>query len=123
MTKQVNKESYNFHKYSFPGRWVSYYHQLNETLALTPKTILEIGTGDGVYKNFIKNNTDIDYKNIDIAKDLNPDIVGSVNKIPLEANSFDLVVAFEILEHLPFDEFEKSLSEINRVSKDRKSVV
>jgi len=117
MLKQVNKKFYNFHKYSFPGRWVSYYYQINETLLLNPKTILEIGTGDGVYKNFIINNTSIDYKNMDIAEDLSPDMVGSVDDIPLTDDSFDLIAAFEILEHLPFSQFEKSLSEIRRVSK------
>ena len=118
MQKQVDKTSYDFKKYSFPGRWVSYYYQINETLSLSPKNILEIGTGDGVYKDYITHNTNIEYKNLDIAEDLKPDVLGSVDSIPLPDNSFDLVVAFEILEHLPFDKFEKSLLEISRVSKE-----
>ncbi len=117
MFKQVNRESYNFKKYSFPGRWVSYFHQISESLSLDPKSILETGTGDGVYKDYVINNTSIDYKNIDIAEDLNPDIIGSVDCMPLKDNSFDLVVAFEVLEHLEFDKFEKALSELRRVTK------
>lgn len=116
MSKQVNKESYNFRKYSFSGRWVSYYYQLAESLSLNPKNILEIGIGDGVYRDFIINNTSIDYKNIDIAEDLDPDIFGSVENMPIQNNSFDLVVAFEVLEHIEFDKFEKALSELKRVS-------
>lgn len=117
MSKQVNKESYHFKKYSFSGRWVSYYYQLAESLSLNPKNILEIGIGDGVYRDFIINNTSIDYKNIDIAEDLDPDIFGSVENIPTQANFFDLVVAFEVLEHIEFDKFEKALSELKRVSR------
>lgn len=117
MDKQVDKKAYSFSSYSFPGRWVSYFHQIGESLALKPDSILEVGTGDGVYKNYILNNTKILYKNLDIAQDLNPDIVGTVDNIPLENDSFDLVCAFEVLEHLPFERFEKCLSELKRVSK------
>ncbi len=115
--KQVDKSKYKFHSYCGPDRWASYYHQIDEVLKLKPKNILEIGTGDGVFKNYIQNNTNIEYKNLDIAEDLNPDIVGSVEDIPFPDNSFDVVCAFEILEHLSFEKFDVSLRELKRVSK------
>lgn len=117
MLKQINKNDYIFNKYSFLGRWVSYYYQINEVLMLKPKSILEVGVGDKVFSSYVKNNSDIRYSSIDVACDLNPDIIGSVHDMPIDDNSFDVVVAFEILEHLPFDKFENSLLEINRVSK------
>lgn len=115
--KQVDKTAYNFHSYCGKDRWVSYYHQIDEILKLNPKNMLEIGSGGHFVKNYIKNNTNIDYKNLDIADDLNPDIMGSVDDIPLPDDSFDLVCAFQILEHLPFEKFEKSLLEIKRISR------
>jgi ubiquinone/menaquinone biosynthesis C-methylase UbiE len=114
--KQVDKSKYKFHSYCGFDRWASYYHQINESIKLKPKNILEVGVGDGVFKNYIKNNTNIEYKNLDIAEDLNPDVVGSVENIPFPKNSFDLVCAFEILEHLPFEKFENSIKELSRVS-------
>jgi len=117
MDKQVEKQHYDFKKYSDKNRWISYFHQLDEALKLNPQSILEIGVGDKVFNSYIKNNTNIKYQSLDIAEDLNPDILGSASSLPLPDNSFDLVAAFEVLEHLPYTDFEKSLKEISRVSK------
>jgi SAM-dependent methyltransferase len=114
---QVDKSHYRFEKYCYPDRWASYYYQLRETFALNPQSILEIGAGDYVYKNYIVQNSHIMYKSIDIAEDLKPDIIGSIDNMPVPASSYDLVVAFEVLEHMPFEKFEKNISEIHRVSK------
>jgi ubiquinone/menaquinone biosynthesis C-methylase UbiE len=118
---QVRKEHYNFEKYSHLGRWASYYYQLKSVLVLKPKNILEVGVGDKVFGDFIKNNTNIDYKSVDVDKELKPDFVGSVQNLPVKDSSFDVACAFEVLEHLPFEEFEKNIIELGRVS--RKNVV
>jgi len=119
--KQVGKEAYTFLKYCYPDRWASYYAQLREVIELAPQSVLEVGTGDGVFKNVIRHNTDIAYQNIDVAEDLKPDIVGSVENIPLPEGSVDVVVAFEVLEHLPYEKFEGALTELARVA--RRAVV
>lgn len=116
MTKQVEKRHYNFRKYAHKGRWVSYFHQLDEVLALRPKSILEVGVGDSVFGSYIKKNTKVDYKSVDIAEDLKPDVVGSVLSLPFPDNFFDVVCVFEVLEHLPYEKFDQALSEISRVA-------
>lgn len=117
MKKQVDRDSYRFQKYDKLDRWTSYWYQIRETLALRPESVLEIGAGGGVYRDYLKRTGGIAYKSLDIAEDLHPDIIGSADNIPLQDESFDVVAAFEVLEHLPFERFEKALGEIRRVSR------
>ncbi len=116
---QVKKDHYDFEHYSHLDRWASYYYQLKEVLAENPENILEIGVGDKVFGSFIKNNTNIKYTSVDIAEDLNPDVIGSVNKLPFEDGSFDSVCIFEVLEHIPFEEFENCIQELFRVTRKK----
>jgi SAM-dependent methyltransferase len=115
--KQVERNHYKFAHYSHLGRWVSYYHQLDELLKKHPKNVLEVGPGDKVFGSFLKNNTEVSYTSVDIAEDLHPDIVGDITKLPLENNSYDAVCVFEVLEHLPYEHFEQAVSELHRVSR------
>jgi ubiquinone/menaquinone biosynthesis C-methylase UbiE len=115
--KQVDRAHYDFSHYAHLGRFVSYYYQLKEVLKLKPESILEIGVGDRVFAAYVTNNTNIKYQSVDVAEDLTPDILGSVTQLPLPDNSFDVSVAFEVLEHLPFAQFDQSVSEMMRVAK------
>lgn len=114
---QVDKSHYAFSRYAFEGRFVSYYWQLREVLALNPQSVLEVGAGDRVFGNFLKDNTDVPYLCVDIAVDLRPDVVGSVLALPFPEKSHDVVCAFEVLEHLPFEQFDKAMSELARVAR------
>jgi ubiquinone/menaquinone biosynthesis C-methylase UbiE len=115
--KQVDKIHYEFGRYTKIDRWSSYYYQIKEVLLTKPKAVLEIGVGEGVLRDYIKSHTTIAYTSLDVAEDLAPDVVGSVLKLPFPDNTFDTVCAFEVLEHLPFADFEKALQELRRVSK------
>lgn len=110
----MNKK-YSFKRYIHKGRWVSYWHQVSSVLELEPKSVLVVGPGDGIVVDVLKKQIG-KVKTFDIEKELNPDIVGSVNNIPLPDNSFDVVLCAEVLEHLPFEKFEKCLSELRRVA-------
>ena len=115
--KQVNKDHYRFERYSHLDRWASYYYQLREVFKSCPKNILEVGVGDQVLKNYLQSNTEISYTSLDIDGDLKPDHIGDILKMPFHDNTFDVVCAFEVLEHLPFEDFSGALKEMKRVSK------
>ena len=117
MISQVKKEHYFRKKYDDLGRFISYFYQvdLSRDLIESGAKVLEIGKGNGFYSDYMKK---LGYQvtTCDFDKDLNPDVVADIRKLPFPDNSFDLVTAFEVLEHLPFEELEVALSELKRVS-------
>ncbi|MCL1827148.1 MAG: methyltransferase domain-containing protein [Candidatus Cloacimonetes bacterium] len=100
-------------------RWSSLYSQIKEILTINPKSILDIGVAYKVVSAIINNLPDITYKTLDYSVSFNPDYVASVTNMPISDNEFDVVCAFQVLEHLPFDEFRYALSEMMRVAKKR----
>lgn len=100
--------------YCAPERMASYGYQVREVCGTSPKNVLEIGVGCGLV-SFLLNQFDLNITTFDIDRSLNPDIVGSILDTNLKSNSFDTVLCCEVLEHLPFDCFPKSLLEIHRI--------
>lgn len=109
---QINSKEYN-HLVSLP-KFISYYYQIKETLASQPKTILEIGVGNKFFYNYMKGQG-FKIKNCDFDKSLNPDFIRDIKDLNLK-QSFDTVVAFEVLEHLPFKYFQSTLKELKKAS-------
>jgi predicted SAM-dependent methyltransferase len=114
---QIAKHEYTFEKYTGIDRFSSYWYQLREIMAAKPNQVLEVGVGEAVVANYLKAMTNIAYTSADFADDLSPDVIADVRALPFADDSYDMVCAFEVLEHLPFDEFEKAVSELVRVSK------
>jgi len=115
MKIQVEPSHYFNKIYDSKERFISYWHQINEIIMLKPSSILEIGIGNGLVANYLKQR-EFDITTMDIDERLNPDKIGSVLFIPFSDESFELVTCFEVLEHLPYEDFPKALSEIHRVS-------
>lgn len=101
-------------------RWMSVWHQIDEVNKLQPESVLEIGPGSGLFKNSARS-FGLDVKTLDIDPDLSPDYVGQADTIPLGDREIDVVCAFQVLEHMPFDISMKSLAEMHRVA--RRAVV
>jgi len=107
-----NKYSEN---YESLGRFITFFHQIDTIKKLGGKNVLEIGVGNKTTSNYLKKNG-FYIKTCDIDKSLNPDVISDIRDLPFEDNSFDVVCAFEILEHLPFEESIKGIKEMLRVS-------
>ncbi|MDP1719367.1 MAG: methyltransferase domain-containing protein [bacterium] len=120
MNIQVKKEHYFRKKYDDLGRFISYFYQVDLSQDVIPSgaKVLEIGKGNGFYLDYMKK---LGYQvtTCDFDKDLNPDVVADIRKLPFPDDSFDLVTAFEVLEHLPFADLELALGELKRVSRGR----
>ena len=94
------------------SNWFRYYHIIKEVIALKPKKILEIGAGNEIVKNCLKDFTE-DYKVMDINTKLEPDILSDLRKFKSELKEkFDCLICAEVLEHMPFNDLEKNLSNI-----------
>lgn len=116
LKKQVSKEHYKFEDYISKDRWASYWHQIDEVMKLKPSSVLEIGPGPGVFKNMACL-FGLNVETVDIDPDLKPDHLGSVLDLPFEDNSYDVVVAFQMLEHIPYKNLIIALNEIRRVAR------
>lgn len=102
--------------YNDKRRWASYWHQIKEILDFNPKKVLIIGKGNGLVSEYLKL-AGIKIVVLDIDETLKPDVIASVLKMPFSDKEFDVVLCAEVLEHLPYNEFNKALSEIKRVAK------
>lgn len=115
--KQVSRDAYAFEKYGGEDRFASYATQLREILAQRPASVLEVGVGEGVIGDYLRRNTSVRYESVDVAADLHPDTLGDVCALPHADASFDVACAFEVLEHLPFENFDTALAELARVAR------
>lgn len=116
MMKQVDRSHYAFPSYESPERFTSYYYQVLAIQHFRPRSILEVGVGSGTLAALARCQG-IDAMSVDIDHDLHPTVTGDILSLPFRAESVDVVAAFQILEHLPFDQFGGALKELARVAR------
>ena len=120
MRKQVDKSHYEFNKYVHKKRWASIWHQLDEVAKLKPESILEIGPGPGLFKA-VARAIGLHIETLDLDSELSPDHIASALDIPFQDEMFDVVCAFQMLEHLPFEKSVEAFREMARVA--RKAII
>ncbi len=77
-------------------------------------SILEVGPGSGYFTTFTKG-LGYSVKTADIKRWSNPDFLGDVRELHIE-EKFDLVAAFEMLQHLPYVELGSTLKKLASLS-------
>jgi ubiquinone/menaquinone biosynthesis C-methylase UbiE len=117
MKPQVKPDHYFNESYDTKERFISYWHQINETINLKPNNVLEVGIGNGFVSRYLRGKG-LDVTTLDIVQELKPSVAGSVLLIPFTNKSFDVITCYEVLEHLPYTDFTKALKEIHRVSRE-----
>lgn len=114
-TRATTKEFLN-KEYEYFNRFISYFFQIELIEATTPRSILEVGGGGGTLGLLLKQRG-YRYKSCDLNPKLKPDYISDIRNLPIKTNTFDVVCAFEVLEHIPFKDFAIALRELKRVSK------
>jgi len=114
---QVDPEHYFNTDYDSKERFCSYWQQIYEISQFKSESVLEIGIGNGFVSRYLKTRS-INITTLDIDRRLNPDITASAMNIPFRDDSFQTVACYELLEHIPYKDTAKVLSEICRVAKE-----
>ena len=116
LSPQVDKGHYFSPEYVNPRRFASYAYQISEILALEPRSVLEVGIGNGLVTYMLRQ-AGLEVTTLDFDAALAPDIVASVTEMPVPDGAYDVVACFEVLEHLPFDMLPQALAEIHRAAR------
>ncbi|MFC1884320.1 class I SAM-dependent methyltransferase [Thermodesulfobacteriota bacterium] len=96
--------------------------RIDNTVMMVPNCIssaLEVGCGDGRVSNYIKEGIDLTGIDIDPVriKDFpGKKFIGDISILPLKKESFDLVLACEVLEHLDDESLNHTIEEISRIT-------
>lgn len=112
---QVPKDHYFNDEYDKKDRWISYWYQITEVLRKKPRRVLEVGIGNGLVSDYLRKQG-VQVTTCDIDPALNPNAVASVTRLPFQDEQFDVVLCAEVLEHLPFSEFQHALMNLRRVT-------
>ena len=120
-TKQVEAQHYFDRGYDTPKRFASYWHQIDLALAHGAKSALEIGPGNGFLSSYLRR-AGLDVTTLDLDPALRPSVAAALPHLPFADASFDVVIAYEVLEHIPFERVGDCLREIARVSRGRAAI-
>ena len=99
-------------------RWNSYFKQLELVRSIAPESVLEIGPGNCVLSSVLRLHG-IQTNSFDIDPNVPASWHGDVSKIAsiVPTESFDCVLAFQILEHTPWVDIHDTLCEIRQITK------
>lgn len=113
------KETYFSEGYFTSAHFISIAEQIRLVSSLKRNNILEIGIGNGLVSDFLKK-AGLNVTTVDINPNLNPDIVGSITDLAeiLQQRKFDIVLCSEVLEHMPFSNFEKAIGNIAAITSE-----
>jgi len=122
-TVQVSRSHYDFDEYLDTSRWASYYHQIQSVhrvgklLNKKRPSVLVVGVGDGIVAHVLKS-MGMRVHTLDIDPQLKPDFVRSLPKFDISKRiAFDCIVCAEVLEHISYEDAQKSLKAMSEIAR------
>lgn len=116
--KKLAQGDLNKGKFLSINHFHSYYLQMKTIYDLKVRKVLEIGPGENFTANYLKS-LGIEYHTMDIIESSEPTILSNIEQIDekLYKNEYDLVCAFQVLEHLPYELFKSNICKMATMSK------
>lgn len=117
MVYQVRESGvYTTKRYLSKERWFSYWYQINEIFKLRPKSILELGPGNGVVTDLVKK-MGIAIKTFDNDPENHPDYLGDISRLKkYSVSKSDLIIACQIFEHISYHDFLNNIEALREYS-------
>jgi len=97
-------------------RFASYFCQIDLVRSLSPRSVLEVGIGSRTVSNYLRQQG-FEVTTCDIDASRQPDHVADVRSLPFADGSYDLVMACEVLEHIPWQDVDAATAQLARVSR------
>jgi len=129
MNEQTYYENKNFWKkeiYLENELELNRFMQCAKLIPDSVNSLVDVGTGNGAFLSYLETqNKPIKYLGIERSKAAiearicqSNILQGSIEYLPFEDQSFDLVSALEVIEHLPYINYSNCLQEIERIAKN-----
>ncbi|MGL4502832.1 MAG: class I SAM-dependent methyltransferase [Planktothrix sp.] len=100
-------------------RLISYYNQkrIIQSLGKSVHKILEIGIFNSLFSEILLREG-YEVVRADFDPDLKPDIILDLKSdFKIEPDTFDAIVLFQVLEHIPYEDFEAAIKKIAQATK------
>lgn len=100
-------------------RLITHWHQAHEVarrMGRDKGLVLEVGPGSG-HTTWLMREWGCDVVTLDVDATTEPSVVEDIRKLPFRDGAFACALAAQVLEHLPYADFEASLAELARVSR------
>lgn len=101
--------------YLKPNRMSSYGYQYKLAMEANSDTYLNVGSANDLL-NYLLLKQGKFIVDLDIDKETRPRVTAKIPDLPFSSKSFDVVMCFQVLEHMPFSFISQSLKELNRIA-------
>lgn len=118
LDRMVQSAHLNKGKFLTEAHHDSYFLQMATMHRLKVRSVLEIGPGESFAANYLKS-LGVQYDTMDIVEQSNPTILGKLEDFDVKPHSasWEMVCAFQMLEHSPYHLFTENLRKMGALSK------